>query len=108
MGVDFTPGNGTPIFVIADGTVIEARDDYYGFGNHVIIEHQINGHTITTLYAHMQHGSSTLVVGQAVKVGDLIGLVGQTGTATGPHLHLEITVDGVKVDPFAWLKANAN
>jgi murein DD-endopeptidase MepM/ murein hydrolase activator NlpD len=108
MGVDFTPGYGSAIFVIADGVVIESRDDAYGFGNHVIIEHEINGHTITSLYAHMQHGSTLLQVGDVVKVGDFIGLVGQTGTATGAHLHFEITVDGVKVDPFTWLKTNAN
>jgi murein DD-endopeptidase MepM/ murein hydrolase activator NlpD len=108
MGVDFTPGAGSAIFVIADGVVTEARDDANGFGNHVIITHHINGHVVTTLYAHMQHGSSPLFVGEEVKVGDFIGLVGQTGTATGAHLHLEITVDGPHVDPFAWLKANAN
>ena len=108
MGVDFTPGNGAAIFVIADGVVTTSQDDQWGFGNHVVITHQINGHTVTTIYAHMQHGSTPLKVGDVVKVGDFIGLVGQTGTATGAHLHLEITVDGVNVDPFAWLKANAS
>lgn len=108
MGVDFTPGNGAPIFVIADGVVIEHKDDRWGFGNHVIIEHHINGHVVTTTYAHMQHGSSPLKIGEEVKVGDFIGLVGMTGTATGAHLHLEITVDGVKVDPFQFLKTNAS
>jgi murein DD-endopeptidase MepM/ murein hydrolase activator NlpD len=52
-------------------------------------------------------GSSPLVVGQTVKVGDLVGLVGSTGASTGAHLHLEIHLDGVFVDPFAWLQANA-
>jgi murein DD-endopeptidase MepM/ murein hydrolase activator NlpD len=108
MGVDFTPGNGSAIFSIADGVVTESADDQWGFGNHVVITHHINGHTVTTLYAHMQHGSTALAVGDTVLVGDFIGLVGQTGTATGAHLHLEITVDGAHVDPFAWLKANAN
>jgi murein DD-endopeptidase MepM/ murein hydrolase activator NlpD len=53
-------------------------------------------------------GSSPLAVGQAVKVGDLVGLVGSTGASTGAHLHLEIRPDGVAVDPFAWLEAHAN
>ena len=108
MGIDLTPGNGAAIFAIADGVVIEHEEQTYGFGNHVTIEHHINGHTVTTLYAHMQFGSSPLVVGEVVKVGDFVGLVGQTGAATGPHLHLEISVDGVHVDPFIWLKTNAN
>jgi murein DD-endopeptidase MepM/ murein hydrolase activator NlpD len=108
MGVDFNPGNGAAIFSIADGVVIEHSDDAYGYGNHVIIQHSIDGHIVTSLYAHMQHGTSPLNVGDVVKVGDFIGLVGQTGTATGPHLHLEITLDGVKVDPFAFLKSRAS
>jgi len=47
------------------------------------------------------------VVGQKIKVGDFIGLVGQTGAATGPHLHFEIHVEGVPVDATIWLAANA-
>jgi len=108
MGIDLTPGFGAAIFAIADGVVIEHQESSSGFGNYVILEHHINGHTVTTLYAHMQFGSSPLVVGEVVKVGDFVGLVGQTGMATGPHLHLEITVDGLHVDPFTWLKTNAN
>ena len=108
MGVDFTPGNGAAIFAIADGVVITAQDDMWGFGNHVIIEHQIDGHVVTSTYAHMQHGSSPLKVGDEIKVGDFVGLVGMTGTATGPHLHLEITLDGAKVDPFEFLKTKAS
>jgi murein DD-endopeptidase MepM/ murein hydrolase activator NlpD len=51
--------------------------------------------------------SSPLHVGDVVKVGDLVGLVGQTGEAVGPHLHLGIQIDGVLVDPWPWMKANA-
>lgn len=107
LGVDFTPGAGTPIFAIADGVVTEHVDDYGSFGNHVIISHLINGQHIDSLYAHMQTGSSSLVAGQAIKVGDFIGLVGDTGESTGAHLHFEIHLDGVAIDPFAWLQANA-
>jgi murein DD-endopeptidase MepM/ murein hydrolase activator NlpD len=56
----------------------------------------------------MRYGSVRVAEGQQVKVGDILGLVGNTGESTGPHLHLEIHLDGVPVDPFAWLKANAN
>jgi murein DD-endopeptidase MepM/ murein hydrolase activator NlpD len=106
-GVDFTPGMGTPIYAVADGIVKEAT---FGgsFGQHVYIDHDINGQAIESVYGHMITGSSPLSTGQAVKVGDLIGLVGSTGASTGAHLHLEIHVNGKPVDPFAWLTTNAN
>jgi murein DD-endopeptidase MepM/ murein hydrolase activator NlpD len=111
MGIDFQPPNDSPIFAIADGTVSISQDDSYGYGNHVYIDHGDllgDGHNIQSLYAHMQHGSVALVAGDEIKVGDFIGLVGQTGTATGIHLHFELLVDGVQVDPYKWLKMNAN
>lgn len=106
-GVDFTPGNGTPIYAIADGVVAVHLEDQWGFGNHVIIQHDIPGQNVESLYAHMQTGSSALKVGDAIKVGDFIGLVGDTGNSYGAHLHFEIHIDKVPVDPFAWLTANA-
>ena len=106
-GLDFNPGYGAPIYAIADGVVTEHDDGYGGFGNFVTISHEIDGETVVSTYAHMQRGSSPLVVGEVVKVGDFIGLVGETGQATGAHLHFEIAVDGVAVDPFAWLQAHA-
>jgi len=106
-GTDFTPGAGTPIYAIAAGTVVFTEVSNSGFGNHVKIEHQIGGKTITSMYAHMQMNSSPLQVGQTVEVGDFVGLVGSTGVATGAHLHFEVHVNGVPTDPFVWLKANA-
>lgn len=105
-GVDFTPGNGSPIFVIADGVVTSAEYGG-GYGQFVYVEHTINGQSTVTVYAHMQRGSSPLRVGEEVRVGDFIGLVGNTGTSTGPHLHFEVRINGEYVDPFAWLKENA-
>ncbi|MEQ1737665.1 MAG: M23 family metallopeptidase [Rhodoglobus sp.] len=110
MGLDFQPPNDSPIYAIADGVVAISQDDSYGYGNHVYINHGDllgNGTNIQSLYAHMQHGSVPLVAGQQIKVGDFIGLVGRTGTATGIHLHFELLVDGVQVDPFQWLQMNA-
>jgi len=105
-GVDFTPGSGTPIYAVADGVVKES--EFGGsFGQHVYLDHVIDGKKVESIYGHMITGSSPLVAGQTVKVGDLIGLVGSTGASTGAHLHLEIHLDGVIVDPFAWLQANA-
>ncbi|MEO8095401.1 MAG: M23 family metallopeptidase [Pseudolysinimonas sp.] len=109
MGVDFTPGEGSPIYAIASGTVIQHDDDTFGFGNHVIIDHGNllgDGTNIQSLYAHMQHGSVALKVGDKIEVGDFIGTVGQTGMATGPHLHFEVHVNEVPVDPFAWLQTH--
>jgi murein DD-endopeptidase MepM/ murein hydrolase activator NlpD len=111
MGLDFQPPNDSPVFAIADGTVAFQADDAYGYGNHVIINHGNllgDGQNIQTLYAHMQHGSVAVRTGDPIHVGDFLGLVGRTGTATGIHLHFEVLVDGVQVDPFAWLQANAN
>lgn len=108
LGVDFTPGSGVPIQAITEGVVSEVNLDSGGYGNHVIIDHVVNGQRVQSLYAHMQWGSIQVAVGQAVSVGTTVGLVGSTGASTGAHLHLEIHLDGTAVDPFAWLKANAN
>lgn len=106
-GLDFNPGAGTPIYAIADGIVIESEYSG-GFGQHAIIEHVINGQRVTSTYAHMTGGSSPLVPGQQVLVGDFVGTVGNTGVSTGAHLHLEIKIDVVAVDPFQWFRANAS
>ena len=105
-GVDFVPGRGAPTYAMADGVVTQSEFSG-GYGQHVYIEHQINGQSVLTVYAHLQRDSSPLRVGDQVSVGDFVGLVGSTGTSTGPHLHFEVRIDGVYVDPFAYLTANA-
>ena len=106
-GLDFLPGNGKPIYAVAAGTVsFHAMDG--SLGNKVELEHVINGQPVQSVYAHMQLGSSPLQVGDKVEVGQFIGLVGATGIATAPHLHLEIHLAGVPVNPYAWLTANVN
>jgi murein DD-endopeptidase MepM/ murein hydrolase activator NlpD len=105
-GVDFTPGLGSPIFAIAEGVVTTAEFGG-GYGQYVYIEHEINGQRTLSVYAHMQRDSSPLRVGEEIQVGDFIGLVGNTGTSTGAHLHFEIRINDEYVDPFAWLKENA-
>lgn len=106
-GTDFTPGAGTAIYAIAAGTVVYTEVSDRGMGNNVLIAHVVNGVKVQSLYAHMQMNSSPLNVGDAINVGDFVGLVGETGTAIGAHLHLEIVISGVQVDPYAWLKTNA-
>ncbi len=105
-GVDFVPGRGAPTYAMADGVVTQSEFSG-GYGQHVYITHQINGQSVMTVYAHLQRDSSPLRVGETVSAGDFVGLVGNTGTSTGPHLHFEVRIDGVYVDPFAFLTANA-
>jgi hypothetical protein len=105
-GVDFVPGRGAPTYAMADGIVTQSEFSG-GYGQHVYIEHQVNGQSVLTVYAHLQKDSSPLRVGDRVSVGDFVGLVGSTGTSTGAHLHFEVRIDGVYVDPFAFLTANA-
>lgn len=106
-GVDFVPGVGTPIYAIADGVATTATFDDSGYGQHVVLQHNLGGVDVESLYGHMIQGSSPIVVGQQVKVGDFLGLVGDTGIAYGAHLHFEIHINKAPVDPFAWLQANA-
>jgi murein DD-endopeptidase MepM/ murein hydrolase activator NlpD len=107
-GVDFDPGQGVAIGAIADGVVSQVVNSHAGLGNHVVVDHVINGQQVQSVYGHMLDGSIRVVEGQQIKVTDEIGQVGSTGESTGAHLHLEIHVNGVAIDPFAWLKANAN
>jgi murein DD-endopeptidase MepM/ murein hydrolase activator NlpD len=104
-GTDFETGGGASIYTVAAGVVTES--DYSGaLGEHVAISHTVNGNTFTSIYGHMEAGSSPLVVGQQVVEGQFVGFTGSTGTSTGPHLDFEIDIDGTPVDSFAWLKAN--
>jgi len=111
-GVDMVPGDKAAIFASSTGVVTtrDAGDNgHYSstYGNVVMVTSKVNGHTVRFTYAHMTTGSSPLVLGQTVQVGDFIGLVGETGEATGPHLHFEVNVDGVTIDPIPWMTANA-
>lgn len=94
-GTDYAAAYGTPIRASGDGKVIRASV-YGGYGNVVIIQH---GGKTTTLYAHMQKFAPGIYSGKRVKQGDVIGYVGSSGLATGPHLHYEFRVDGEPKDP---------
>jgi len=93
-GMDFSAPTGTEIFATGNGEVIEIKKKYNGYGYYVQIRH---GFGYETLYAHM---SKILVKqGQIVQRGEVIGLVGSTGTSVAPHLHYEVIKDGEKVNP---------
>lgn len=103
-GVDFTPGIGTPIGSIADGVVTDIDlGGGSGSGIFVEVEHMIEGQRVTTVYAHLKPETVVVKEGQELAVGDEIAQVGNTGISTGPHLHLEIHVQGKHVDPIYFL-----
>jgi murein DD-endopeptidase MepM/ murein hydrolase activator NlpD len=108
-GLDLLPGEGTPVHAIANGVVreVSAYDDG-GLGVHVVLDHTVDGRLVSSVYAHFQAGSLAVGVGESVAVGQQLGTVGTTGQSTGPHLHLEILLDGVTpTDPYAWLTGRA-
>jgi murein DD-endopeptidase MepM/ murein hydrolase activator NlpD len=107
-GIDLTPGNGSEIHAIADGVVRSASDATGGYGVNIYINHIIDGKLVTSHYAHMQYGSMRVKAGDHVKVGQVIGLVGNTGHSFGAHLHFEILLNGTQlVDPLPWMRKNA-
>lgn len=96
-GVDFAVPSGTPIMAAGDGVVRDAG--WHGdYGNLVVLKH--NG-TFETAYAHMSHVASGLHPGQRVRQGQVIGYVGATGRATGPHLHYEVRIHGEATNPMS-------
>ena len=104
-GSDIFPGYGTPIYSIAAGVVTKASGAG-AYGNHVVVEHVIDGQMVTSLYAHMAPGTMAVTVGQQVAVGQQLGAVGETGNAQGAHLHFEIRPGGTApVDPYPWIAA---
>ena len=99
-GLDIAATKGTPIKVVATGTVISAKYDG-SYGNLVEIDH---GNGVETWYAHTS--KMYVKAGQRVEAGDVIAAVGSTGNSTGPHLHLEIRVNGEHVNPQKYLYNN--
>ncbi|MDQ3267965.1 MAG: M23 family metallopeptidase, partial [Pseudomonadota bacterium] len=95
-GVDYAAALGTKVKVTADGTVSFVGKQG-GYGNVVIVEHQSRH---TTVYGHLSRFASGLRRGQRVGQGDIIGFVGMTGLATGPHLHYEFMVNAQHRDPL--------
>lgn len=96
-GIDIAASSGTPIRAAAAGTVIHSGW-LGGYGNLVVVDH---GNGLATAYAH----ASAILVGVGVQVsqGETVALVGSTGNSSGPHLHFEVRVNGVAVDPLLYL-----
>ena len=94
-GVDYAAPSGTPIHAAGDG-VIKYHGWERGYGNFVVVQHS---KTISTAYGHMSRFVKGQHVGEHVRQGEVIGYVGMTGFATGPHLHYEFRVNGVQRNP---------
>ena len=90
---------GDPIHPFMDGTVIYAGEIFWGFGKHIIID---NGNNISSLYGHLD--KIFVYPGEKVTINDIIGNEGTTGWSTGPHLHFQIDVFGIPVNPRVFLK----
>jgi len=97
QGTDFGAPHGASITAAESGTVITAGYGR-GYGNYIVIAH---GNGVTTLYAH--NATNSVSVGQQVSRGQHIGTVGSSGNATTPHVHFEVSVNGVRVNPMGWL-----
>ena len=95
-GVDFAAPIGSPIFAAGNGTIIQAGWSS-GYGRRIEIQHA-NGYVTT--YNHMSGFARGATEGARVRQGQVIGFLGQTGLATGPHLHYEVLVNGHFVDPM--------
>lgn len=95
-GIDLASANGGLVYAAGDGWI--ARAEYYGgYGLTLEIDH---GHGVRTLYAHLNEIDQNLAPGMFVSSGQPVARMGMTGNATGIHLHYEVIVDGVKVDPL--------
>jgi len=98
-GIDFHAPEGTPVKAMMDGQVTLAEKNMYFTGGTIVFDH---GHGISTLYMHMKDIS--VKVGEKVKKGQIVGTLGQSGRATGPHLDIRLNWFEVKLDPMTILK----
>jgi murein DD-endopeptidase MepM/ murein hydrolase activator NlpD len=97
-GIDFRGKRGEPVYATADGVVKKSFRNG-GYGNFVVIDH---GNGYTTAFAHLQ--KYVVHKGDRVERGQLIGLIGNTGRSTGPHLHYEVALDNKPINPYSFLK----
>ena len=97
-GIDFHAPEGTPVKAMMDGEVTLAENDMYFTGGTIIFDH---GHGVSTLYMHMK--DINVKVGEKIKQGQIVGTLGQSGRATGPHLVIRLNWFDVKLDPMSVL-----
>lgn len=109
-GMDYAGPLGTPLYAFYDGEVVAAADSGVpGFGGWVVLDHEIDGKQIQTVYGHSDPGGVHVSVGDKVKAGDHISDLGNSGQSTGPHLHFEViegdrASGGQAVNPATWIE----
>lgn len=103
QGMDIAAKEGTPVKASSNGIVRLSGGDYFYSGNVVTLDH---GHGLFTIYAHLK--STDVKDGDYIKQGQIIGKVGKTGRATGPHLHWGASLNGVRFNPESLLHMNNN
>lgn len=107
--LDIAGPSGTPLYAYYDGKVVAAADQgVQGFGGWVVLDHEIDGKKIQTVYGHSDPGGVHVSVGDEVKAGKHISDMGNSGQSTGPHLHFEViegdrAAGGTPVDPQPWV-----
>ncbi|MGX1762811.1 M23 family metallopeptidase, partial [Streptomyces lydicus] len=106
-GVDMAAPEGTAIYAAAAGVVADAGPAS-GFGQWIVLDHNINGSVVSTVYGHMYPSGVLVHTGDSVSAGQQIAMVGSNGESTGAHLHLEVVPGGrlsggSQVDPMPWL-----
>lgn len=108
-GVDYGAPEGTPILCFGDGQVVDGAPDDPRLGGWVAIEHWFDGSRVVSVYAHMWPADVKVATGQVVRAGEVVGLVGSSGRANGPHLHFELHVGpgATPVDPEIWVDRHA-
>ncbi|MEV0766515.1 M23 family metallopeptidase [Nocardia sp. NPDC050435] len=108
QGVDMAAAEDTPIYAAADGVVAEAGPAS-GFGQWIVLAHNIDGQVVGTVYGHMYTSGVLVAAGDAVRAGQQIALAGSNGQSTGTHLHFEVWPGGRyggqrPIDPMGWLE----
>lgn len=105
-GVDYACNSGTPVLAVKAGEVVistalkRANGSYKSYGEYIVIDHKDG---TMTLYAHMLPNSRMVALGNWVSQGQQIGQVGSTGNSSGNHLHFEIRINGIRIDPIQYL-----
>ncbi|WP_202961791.1 M23 family metallopeptidase [Bifidobacterium psychraerophilum] len=105
-GTDYAAPDGTPIYTVAD-RIVELAEYSESWGGHIVIDHTVDSHAISTGYIHMWASGIYVTVGQRVTARQHIGDVGSSGQSTGPHLYFEVRPGGGQaIDGDAWLTAH--
>lgn len=99
-GIDYAADFGTPVVATADGEVVKVENKKMGYGKRIVIQHDEDYQT-----SYSQLSAYRVEVGQVVKQGEVIGLVGSSGASTNPHLHYEVMKNGENVDPADYIAA---